>query len=99
MNGMVEHLNILIRDKQSVLAIDQSKMSKLIRNLFWEHRQAQTAETKGRSFVTEHDLREHGWSKSKFTFNSVGRTVITILRHLGRIREVRGGGKVRIVVI
>jgi Spindle and kinetochore-associated protein 1 len=62
-------------------------MSKAEREMFWQHKEASGPETKGKTFVCESDLREHKWSKSKFTFNAVGRNVITILRHLGRVRE------------
>eukprot|EP00842_Homolaphlyctis_polyrhiza_P004244 jgi/Hompol1/4820/HPOL_003904-RA len=101
-NLAVAELNKLIEDKYTVLKMPQPKMNKLQRSLFWEHKQlaSMTPETKGHVFVTEKDLKDkEGWTKSTFKFDAVGRSVIAVLRHLGRIREVRGGGHTRIVLL
>jgi len=49
----------------------------------------------GFRFVVEGDIRD---SKEKFKLDPAGRAVVTILRHLGRIKEVRGGGQTRYVI-
>jgi hypothetical protein len=74
-------------------------MTKFDRELYWEYKESFTIETKSKTFVLETDLKDHSkYSKSKFVFNSVGRNLITILRHVGKIKEVRGNGRVRIVL-
>ena len=46
------------------------------------------------------DIKDkHPWSASTFKLDPAGRSVIAILRHLGRIKEVRGGGHTRLVVL
>lgn len=98
LNEILDQLNALFRDKHAILSIPHGDMTKAQREIFWEHKEARTNETKGKLFLCEGDLRVHKWSKSKFVFNAVGRNVVTILRHLGRIKEVRGGGQTRIVL-
>lgn len=74
-------------------------MNKIEREIFWEHKESNVNETKGKVFICEQDLRDHSkFSKSKFSFNALGRNVIVILRHLGRVKEVRGGGRTRIIL-
>ena len=98
-NQAITDLNLLISDKYKIFKLPQ-KMSKLQRSIYWEHKQLATAETKSRVFVTEKDLKDKsgGWTESGFKFDAVGRNVVAILRHLGRIKEVRGGGHTRIVL-
>ncbi|KAJ3159288.1 Spindle and kinetochore-associated protein 1 [Geranomyces michiganensis] len=51
-------------------------------------------------FVTEADVRDKAWfSRSAFRLDPHGRAVVGILRHLGRVKEVRGGGHTRIVIM
>ncbi|OAJ43036.1 hypothetical protein BDEG_26420 [Batrachochytrium dendrobatidis JEL423] len=99
-NQAITDLNLLISDKYKIFKLPQQKMSKLQRSIYWEHKQLATAETKSRVFVTEKDLKDKsgGWTESGFKFDAVGRNVVAILRHLGRIKEVRGGGHTRIVL-
>ncbi|KAH6601688.1 hypothetical protein BASA61_001892 [Batrachochytrium salamandrivorans] len=100
-NQAIEDLNLLISDKYKILRMPQPKMSKLQRTIYYEHKQLATPETKLHVFITEKDLKDKagGWTESGFKFDAVGRNVIAILRHLGRIREVRGGGHTRIVLL
>lgn len=100
-NAMIQELNKLISDKYTLLRIPQPKMNKLQSDIYWEHKQLETPETRGRTFITEGDLKSKraGWSSSGFKFDAVGRNVLTILRHLGRMKEVRGGKNTRIVLM
>lgn len=98
-NECVAQLNKIYQDKKRILSIPQSKMSKSERDIYWEHREASSAEVEGKVYLLEQDLRAHSWSKSSFVNNATGRAVIAILRHLGRIREVRGGGKNKVKIV
>jgi hypothetical protein len=99
LNYHVEQFTLLVNDKHELLSIPQAKMTKMQRDLFYEHKESNTDETRATKFILESDLREHKWSASKFSFNAIGRNVLTILRHLGHIKEIRGKGKTRIVLV
>ena len=62
-------------------------------------------EVQGRFFITEADIKNASTAAAGknnngivFKFDSVGRSILSILRHLGRIREMRTPGVVRIVL-
>lgn len=75
-------------------------MAKWQRDLYFEHKELTTPEIKGMMFVTEKDLRDkRAWSKSTFNFGAACRNVLVILRTIGKIKEVRGKGNTRFVVI
>ncbi|KAJ3262579.1 hypothetical protein HK103_000108 [Boothiomyces macroporosus] len=99
-NTMIGELNILLQEKEQLLNIPQSKMTKSQKDIYWEHKELGTEETKGKMYLLEKDLQKRAWSsKSPFVYNAAGRNLIVILRALGKIKEVRGGGHTRIVVI
>ncbi|KAL2913077.1 hypothetical protein HK105_207422 [Polyrhizophydium stewartii] len=99
LNQAISELNHLIADKYAIIKMPQNKMNKVQRSIYWDHKQLITPDIKGLVFVTEADLKDKaGWTTSEFKFDAIGRNVIAILRHLGRIREVRGGGATRIVL-
>ena len=53
----------------------------------------ETDETKGHHFFVEDDLRSLG----KYKLDASGKAALTVLRHLGRLREVRGDGLIRYI--
>ncbi|KAJ3299760.1 Spindle and kinetochore-associated protein 1 [Borealophlyctis nickersoniae] len=100
LNDSLAELSALIRDKHALLRMPHAQMKKSERDTYWEHKRSATQETKGKAFVTEKDIREKkGWSTSAFKLDPQGRTVVAIARHLGRLKEVRGGGHTRLVVL
>lgn len=88
-------------DKLAILGIPDHKLIKQQdRDIVHMFKQLQTKETKGYFFFTEKELKDkQGWTKSKFIFSAVGRNVLTILRTLGRLKEVRGGQATRHVLV
>jgi len=56
----------------------------------------ETKETKGYLFIVDGDIKT---STKKFKLDPTGKSVLIILRHLGRIKEVRGGGHTRYVIL
>lgn len=59
-------------------------------------------ETAGRFFITEQDMKTflaNLKGATPFKLDSAGRAILAILRHLGRIKEVRSTGVVRFTVI
>ncbi|KAI8590847.1 hypothetical protein BDZ88DRAFT_505915 [Geranomyces variabilis] len=113
LNDTIAELATLITDKQTQLRVPPSRMNKRQRELLWEHRKLEpavvqvTSSTDAHSssshpppFITETDVRDKAWfSRSAFRLDPHGRAVVGILRHLGRVKEVRGGGHTRIVVM
>ncbi|KAJ3361002.1 Spindle and kinetochore-associated protein 1 [Kappamyces sp. JEL0680] len=104
LNASIKDLNVYLADKNKVLAIPEAKMKQLQRDVLYDFKTAQTAETKGYFFVTEKELKANskgnsGWTKSKFNYGAQCRNTLTILRTLGKIREVRGTGHTRFVVV
>ncbi|KAJ3169988.1 hypothetical protein HDU87_000510 [Geranomyces variabilis] len=112
LNDTLAELAVLITDKQAQLRVAPSRMNKRQRELLWEHRKLEPAVVQAISsdahsssphpppFVTEADVRDKAWfSRSAFRLDPHGRAVVGILRHLGRVKEVRGGGHTRIVVM
>ncbi|KAI9105626.1 hypothetical protein DFS34DRAFT_20260 [Phlyctochytrium arcticum] len=98
-NTHIDDFNALLKDKQALLQLSPPKMTKPQRDVYWEHKKIATNETKGKVFVTEKDTKDKaGWSTSAFRMDPTGRSVVAIMRHLKRIKEVRGGGHTRLVV-
>ncbi|KAJ3095584.1 Spindle and kinetochore-associated protein 1 [Phlyctochytrium planicorne] len=98
LNDLLSELNKMIQEKYTTLKIPQPKMTKPQRERFWEHKKLITEETKGKAFITEKEVIKN-WAKANFKLDPAGRGLIAALRHLGRIKEVRGGGQTRIVVL
>ncbi|KAJ3130813.1 Chitin synthase, class 3 [Physocladia obscura] len=109
LNASITEFNKLVSTKYATLKIPHTKMTKLQRDRFWEHKKSSNEATKGKVFLTEREIKESWWvvtgSKDKsasaagggFKLDPVGRTVLALARHVGRIKEVRGGGDTRIV--
>lgn len=49
----------------------------------------------GEYFIVEEDIKEF----STLKMDSVGRAILTVLRHCGRIKEIRGSGHTRYACI
>ncbi|KAI8822697.1 uncharacterized protein EV422DRAFT_410532 [Fimicolochytrium jonesii] len=101
LNTLISEFTLLLHDKHTLLSLPPSKMTKPQRDIFWEHKKHHTPETKGKMFITEKDVArdKEVFSKSAFRLDPMGRSVVAIMRALGRIREVRGGGCTRMVVL
>ena len=74
-------------------------MSKESRDRYWEHRALVTEELKNKCFITEKDVKDYAPQGCQFRLDPAGRSVISILRHLNRMKEMRGGGITRFVLI
>ncbi|KAJ3188864.1 Spindle and kinetochore-associated protein 1 [Gaertneriomyces sp. JEL0708] len=100
LNDNVQQFSLLVQDMYALLRIPVARMTKPQRDIYWEHKKISTPETSGHAFVTEKDVKDKDiFSKSSFRLDPAGRTVVAVLRHLGKIREVRGGGHTRLVLI
>lgn len=75
-------------------------MNQFQKELYWAHKDLSDKLEKNEIFLTEVDMKEKRiWSKSDFNFGSVCRNVLTILRTLGRTREVRVKGNTLFIIL
>lgn len=80
----------VVSEKYGLMQCNPARLSGEQRTRWFEWRDEDVDECKGRAFVTEADLRARGVKLDK--------AVLAILRHCGRIREVRSAGIVRFVL-
>lgn len=94
-NASVEGFNAAMETKYRLLKRPRSGLNDRDRKQYQKYKEQETKDTKGVFFVTEDDLRKHGSLK----MDSSARAALTILRHCGRMKEIRGGGTTRYAVI
>ena len=95
-NALIKDLNRFLKDKAAILKDPKTKQRKDLQKVF---KLQETADLKGMMFITEGDLKQNNFSKSSFNYGKECRSVLTILRTLGRMKEVRSGGITRFVVL
>lgn len=94
---MITEFNTLVSEKYHLLSLPQKSLSKLQRDKLLSYRDQEKPETRGRHFVTEQEVRDV--AREKFKMDPSGKTVVAIMRSTGRVKEVRGGGHNRIIVV
>lgn len=90
-NKFIDDFNRAVAAKYTLLAIPKKELKTAELLKHQQYRRQEVPETKGLTFITENDV-----------VPSMGRKMhdmAVILRHCGRIREVRGKGLVRFVVL
>ncbi|TPX32354.1 hypothetical protein SmJEL517_g04520 [Synchytrium microbalum] len=97
-NDLITEFNKIVESKTSILRLQPTKMNKHDRDRYYENQQLSNSEVKGKTFITEKDIKEYAQG-SHFKLDPSGRAVIGILRHLNRVKEVRGGGVVRFLLL
>lgn len=104
-NGGVEFLNRVLLDKYTFLRQNPTKLPPDQRQKYYDWKDCEMEETLGKFFVTETDVKAAlgakggtGMSSATFKLDSTGRAILAIMRHCGRIKEVRGNGMTRFVV-
>ncbi|XP_013385643.1 spindle and kinetochore-associated protein 1-like isoform X1 [Lingula anatina] len=96
-NLAIDELNKAVSAKYSIVGKPRSvimKSSDAIKKQFDQFKSQETKETKGVHFIVDGDIK----SLSSLKMDSSARSVLTILRHCGRIKEIRGGGCTRYCV-
>lgn len=97
-NSFIQDFNRFISEKYTILLrSNPAKLSVDQRQKFFEWKAAETEELAGRNFLTETDLKAKNGS-GHFKFDQVARNILTILRQVGRIKEVRSAGIIRYVI-
>ncbi|KAL2296389.1 hypothetical protein Nmel_015705 [Mimus melanotis] len=93
-NAAVEQINKAVVGKYKILYQPLKFMSAQVRNLYHRFMEEETKDTKGVFFIVEADIKEFTQLKLDKRFHSI----LSILRHCQRVRELRGSGLIRYII-
>ncbi|XP_005424257.2 spindle and kinetochore-associated protein 1 isoform X2 [Geospiza fortis] len=93
-NAVVQEINKAVLGKYKILYQPLKSMSAPVRNLYHRFIEEETKDTKGLFFIVEDDIKEFTHLKLDKRFHSI----LSILRHCHRLREIRGLGLIRYVI-
>ncbi|NWQ65617.1 SKA1 protein, partial [Neopipo cinnamomea] len=93
-NTVIEEINKAIVGKYKIMHRPLKSMSFAARNLYDRFIQEETKDTKGEFFIVEADIKEFTQLKMDKRFHSI----LSILRHCHRVRQVRGSKLVRYII-
>ncbi|XP_039909555.1 LOW QUALITY PROTEIN: spindle and kinetochore-associated protein 1, partial [Hirundo rustica] len=93
-NAVVQQMNKAVVDKYKILYQPLKSMKAPVRNLYHRFVEQENKDTKGVFFIVEADIKEFTQLKVDKRFHSI----LSILRHCKRVREVRGSGLIRYVI-
>ncbi|KAG7162572.1 Spindle and kinetochore-associated protein 1-like [Homarus americanus] len=95
-NNTVNAINKTLESKYTLMARPRSKISEVDMRIVTACRRQENQETRDLHFVVDDDIKR--WGNMKL--DTAGRSLMTVLRTLKRLREVRGPGNlVRFAVI
>eukprot|EP00040_Diaphanoeca_grandis_P027317 m.155151 g.155151 ORF g.155151 m.155151 type:complete len:256 (-) comp30926_c0_seq1:321-1088(-) len=94
-NEIIDMIFSTMQKKYKILSQNRSKLSDLDRQRCTVYKETESKETDGFQFVVENDFKELCNQK----LDNSARTSFNILRHLGRMKEIRGGGVTRYIRI
>ncbi|KAK6178908.1 hypothetical protein SNE40_011390 [Patella caerulea] len=94
-NSLVDELNKTFIAKYKILHMKKSTMNDISRKRFENYKIQENKDTEGVYFVVEVDIKDF----SSVKMDAITRSILTTLRHCGRIREVRGGKLTRYAII
>ncbi|XP_060574679.1 spindle and kinetochore-associated protein 1-like [Ruditapes philippinarum] len=94
-NKFIEGMNKSYRAKYKLLKQKKATLNDANRKRCEAYKAQETKETKGCYFIVDEDLKDTGGLK----IDNVARSTLTIIRHCGRCREVRGGRITRYVYV
>ncbi|NXI04581.1 SKA1 protein, partial [Pachycephala philippinensis] len=93
-NAVVQEMNKAAVAKYKILYQPLKSMSVPVRNLYDRFMEQETKDTEGQFFIVEADIKEFTQMKVDKRFHSI----LNILRHCQRVREVRGSKLIRYVI-
>ncbi|XP_039589286.1 spindle and kinetochore-associated protein 1 [Passer montanus] len=93
-NTVVQEINKAVVGKYKILYQPLKSMSAPVRNLYHRFIEEETMDTKGAFFIVEEDIKAFTQLKLDKRFHSI----LSILRHCQRVREIRGSGLIRYVL-
>ncbi|XP_071845368.1 SKA complex subunit 1-like [Apostichopus japonicus] len=95
LNSMVEVINETIRKKYQLMSKPKNRLTDKKRKNYIKYKEQETKETKGAYFFVPEDLTK----LCSLRNDGSVRSRLTMLRHCGRLREVRGGGLTRHLLV
>ncbi|XP_072241383.1 SKA complex subunit 1 [Leuresthes tenuis] len=95
LNAAVDSINIAVTAKYKILHQSVKTLNNHARKLHQRFKDQQTKETKGQYFIVEDDIREFTQTKVDKRFQGI----LNMLRHCQRLRELRGGGLIRYMLL
>ncbi|CAL1595259.1 unnamed protein product [Knipowitschia caucasica] len=95
LNSAVRSINASISSKYKILHQPMKTLNNHTRKLQQQFKQQETKETKGKFFIVEGDISEFTERKVDKKFQGI----LNILRHCQRLKEQRGGGITRFVLL
>ncbi|XP_077202896.1 SKA complex subunit 1 isoform X2 [Paroedura picta] len=93
-NAVIQEINKAVASKYKIMRQSMKSMPSAVRNLYFRFQEEETKDTKGKFFIVEADVEEFTQLKADKRFHSI----LTILRHCQRVREIRGSRLVRYAV-
>ncbi|XP_051239296.1 spindle and kinetochore-associated protein 1 [Dicentrarchus labrax] len=95
LNAAVQSINIAVTAKYKILHQSVKTLNNHTRKLHQRFKDQETKVTKGQYFVVEDDIREFTQMKVDKRFQGI----LNMLRHCQRLRELRGGGVIRFMLL
>lgn len=95
-NMTVDELHKVMVAKYKLLATPRSSLGEPAMKKYKAFKSQENDETAGHYFIVDEDIRSFGGG---LKLDSACRSVLTILRHCGRLKESRGGGIARYIVV
>ncbi|KAK3096495.1 hypothetical protein FSP39_000715, partial [Pinctada imbricata] len=94
-NNAIDELNKAYKEKYKILGMKPSQLNDVNRKRYETYKQLETKDTVAEYFIVDGDVKEF----CNFKLDRVGRNVLTILRHCGRMKEIRGNGRTRYAIV
>ncbi|KAG8012893.1 Spindle and kinetochore-associated protein 1 [Nibea albiflora] len=95
LNATVQCINTAVTGKYKILHQSVKTLNNHSRKLHQRFKDQETKDTKGQYFVVEDDIREFTQMKADKRFQGI----LNMLRHCQRLRELRGGGLTRYLLL
>lgn len=95
LNSVVQSINTAVTAKYKILHQSMKTLNSHTRKLHKQFKDQETKDTRGQYFVVEDDIREFCQIKVDKRFQRI----LTMLRHCQRLRELRGGGLTRYMLL
>ncbi|XP_071011488.1 SKA complex subunit 1-like [Oncorhynchus clarkii lewisi] len=95
LNTAVESINTAVTGKYKILNQPAKTLNNATRKLHQRFKEEENKDTKGLFFIVEADIKEFTKMKVDKRFQSI----LSMLRHCQRLREQRGGGITRYVLL
>ncbi|XP_061119627.1 spindle and kinetochore-associated protein 1 [Conger conger] len=95
LNAAVQSINTAVKEKYSIVQQPAKTLTNVTRRLHQRFKDEETKDTKGHFFVVEADIQEFTQLKLDKRFKGM----LSMLRHCHRLRELRGAGLTRYILL